>query len=202
LRAAAGDVFPHALAKLAKGEYTLRLQVRHDSVEMLERVEAMLLQLDWKLKEPVSVDCYADLGAARTESGTAPFAAVAFRHVAERMGEHAGNRQVYQARAAARGALSVLPQCAPARAATQGTPARAGPGARLAVAERGRAVQDARPGDVLVGAIKLGRGPNEYPLRYVVPPDPADKGKKATSAYVGLQSNTHPHMRPRPQTRM
>jgi len=36
--------------------------------------------------------------------------------------------------------------------------------------------QDAKPGDVLVGTFKLGRGPNEYRLRYVIPPEPADKG--------------------------
>ena len=57
------------MPKLTKGEHTLRLQIRHDSLEMLDKVDAMILQLDFKLKEAVSLDCYADLSAARLESG-------------------------------------------------------------------------------------------------------------------------------------
>ena len=37
---------------------------------------------------------------------------------------------------------------------------------------------------MLVGAFKLGKGPNEYPLRFLVPPEPANKPKQQTSPYV------------------
>lgn len=68
---ATGDVFTHSLPKISSGSYVLRLQVRHDSLDMLNKIEKMLLQLEFKLKDEVKLDIYSDINAARTEKSTA-----------------------------------------------------------------------------------------------------------------------------------
>ena len=98
-------------------------------------------------------------------------------------------RQIWQAHIAARRALPHLRQRTRRWPGAQGRPersrlTRAPTGPSLAQSRSGgpgtvnahRAPQDARVGDILVGSFKLGKGPNEYPLRYVVPPEPTKKG--------------------------
>ncbi len=51
------DAFP-ANIKLEKGSYTLRLQVRHDSVAVLEPLKGMALTLERKLASSVLFACY------------------------------------------------------------------------------------------------------------------------------------------------
>ena len=65
---ASGDVFEEKV-KLSKGAYTLRFQVRHDSLEMLERLQDMVIQLDFKLKDKVTLTAFPDLTSSRTEKG-------------------------------------------------------------------------------------------------------------------------------------
>lgn len=65
---ATGDVFAEKV-KLSKGSYTLRLQVRHDSIEMLEKLQDMVLNLDFKLKDKVTLSCHPDITSSRTEKG-------------------------------------------------------------------------------------------------------------------------------------
>jgi len=61
-----GDVFPEKL-KLPRGQYTLKVQVRHDAIEMLEKLQEMVLQVDFKLKDKITLNCFSDVNASRTE---------------------------------------------------------------------------------------------------------------------------------------
>ena len=58
------DVAPFALqynysVKLEKGEYVLRLQVRHEKTELLERLKDMPVLIHHKLASNVTLDTYA-----------------------------------------------------------------------------------------------------------------------------------------------
>lgn len=69
-----GDLKPQTV-KLAKGDYQLQLQIRHDDLALLARAENIFLQLDYRLKETVSLDVYGDINKARYEgSGARPAA--------------------------------------------------------------------------------------------------------------------------------
>ena len=50
--------------KLDKGDYTLRLQVRHDRKEMLDKLKDMVLLIDQKLSSSLSVDVYQTVNGA------------------------------------------------------------------------------------------------------------------------------------------
>ncbi|XP_041482803.1 tripeptidyl-peptidase 2-like isoform X1 [Lytechinus variegatus] len=60
-----GDAYPHQYTlKLDKGDYTLRLQVRHDKKEMLDKLKDMVLLIDQKLSSSLSVDVYQTVNGA------------------------------------------------------------------------------------------------------------------------------------------
>lgn len=52
-----GDVYPKEV-KLAKGEYTLRVQALHTQSAVLEKLQTMPLSVDEKLKKEVALDVY------------------------------------------------------------------------------------------------------------------------------------------------
>lgn len=61
----AGDAYPHQYTlKLDKGDYTLKLQVRHEKKDMLERLKEMVILIDQKLSSSLSVDVYSTHAAA------------------------------------------------------------------------------------------------------------------------------------------
>jgi len=56
----AGDAYPHQYPmKLEKGEYHVKLQVKHESRDMLTRLRDSCLSLNHKLTSPVTMDVYA-----------------------------------------------------------------------------------------------------------------------------------------------
>ncbi|XP_071839220.1 tripeptidyl-peptidase 2-like isoform X2 [Apostichopus japonicus] len=61
----AGDAYPHQYTlKLDKGDYTLKLQVRHEKKDMLERLKEMVILIDQKLSSSLSVDVFSTHAAA------------------------------------------------------------------------------------------------------------------------------------------
>ena len=54
------------MAKLEKGDYTIRLQVRHEKREALEKVKDVVMLLHHKLATSISVDLYSTWGNALT----------------------------------------------------------------------------------------------------------------------------------------
>jgi tripeptidyl-peptidase-2 len=62
------DAWPSAL-KLKKGEYTARLQVRHDDVALLNKLKGMSISLDRPLGKEIAVKAYPDFASALTGSG-------------------------------------------------------------------------------------------------------------------------------------
>lgn len=55
-----GDIYAKAV-KLEKGDYTVRLQLRHDNMELLEAFKTMPMYADLKLDSSVSLDVYSSL---------------------------------------------------------------------------------------------------------------------------------------------
>ena len=62
-----GDIYPKA-TKLEKGEYTIRVQVRHDSMDLLETLKTKCLYADIKLDSSVSLDFYSSLADLQNPS--------------------------------------------------------------------------------------------------------------------------------------
>eukprot|EP00158_Paraphelidium_tribonemae_P009110 Partr_v1_DN28774_c0_g1_i4_m63419 putative tripeptidyl peptidase ii len=56
-----GDIYPKDM-KLAKGEYTVRLQIRHDQVAMLEKIKNMPLLVDMTISSPIKPSLYGAHG--------------------------------------------------------------------------------------------------------------------------------------------
>lgn len=55
-----GDAFSGSkFIKIEKGEYVIRLQVRHEKRELLEKVNEILMLATFKLATPISVDTFA-----------------------------------------------------------------------------------------------------------------------------------------------
>ncbi|KAI6174091.1 Tripeptidyl-peptidase 2 [Aphelenchoides besseyi] len=63
--------FPSRYAKkLEKGDYRVRVQLRHDSSVFLERYKDLSLQIQYKLEKPISLDCYGTFNDAFKGEGT------------------------------------------------------------------------------------------------------------------------------------
>ncbi|XP_072034385.1 tripeptidyl-peptidase 2-like isoform X2 [Amphiura filiformis] len=61
----AGDAYPSQYTmKLDKGDYTLRLQVRHEKKELLEKLKDMVMLIDQKLSSSLTVDTYPTVAGA------------------------------------------------------------------------------------------------------------------------------------------
>lgn len=65
---AGSDAWPTPL-KLKKGEYTLRLQVRHDDAGLLEKLKSMPLSVDRKLEKAITLKSYVSFNSAVTAQG-------------------------------------------------------------------------------------------------------------------------------------
>ncbi|CAG4953707.1 unnamed protein product [Colias eurytheme] len=64
---AVGDAYPSKYSvKLEKGEYTVRLSVRHDSKALLERLQDAPLVVQQRLAQPITLDAYCSMHAALT----------------------------------------------------------------------------------------------------------------------------------------
>ncbi|XP_047544698.1 tripeptidyl-peptidase 2 [Vanessa atalanta] len=64
---AVGDAYPTKYsAKVEKGEYTLRLSVRHESRALLERLAELPVALQQRLAQPLPLDAYAEQAQALT----------------------------------------------------------------------------------------------------------------------------------------
>ncbi|GAB0096149.1 Tripeptidyl-peptidase 2 [Sergentomyia squamirostris] len=62
-----GDAYSNGnFIKLEKGEYTIRMQVRHEKKELLEKVSEITLIATFKLQTPISMDVYRSFSAATT----------------------------------------------------------------------------------------------------------------------------------------
>jgi tripeptidyl-peptidase-2 len=63
-----GDAFPEKI-KISKGKYTLRLQIRHSSINVLERINSlpMLLERTLSGKNSINISCYKDKLDALTD---------------------------------------------------------------------------------------------------------------------------------------
>ena len=53
-----GDIYPEAV-QLKKGDYTIRVILRHDDAALLERLKGMPLVVERKLEAPLAVPVYA-----------------------------------------------------------------------------------------------------------------------------------------------
>ncbi|XP_022098727.1 tripeptidyl-peptidase 2-like isoform X1 [Acanthaster planci] len=61
----AGDAYPNQYTiKLDKGDYTIRLQVRHEHKDLLEKLKDMVMLIDQKLSSSLNVDCYQTMSNA------------------------------------------------------------------------------------------------------------------------------------------
>ncbi|XP_026317866.1 tripeptidyl-peptidase 2 isoform X2 [Hyposmocoma kahamanoa] len=64
---AVGDAFPSKYSvKLEKGDYTLRLNVRHDNKSLLEKLQELPVIIQQRLSSPITVDIYASHPLALT----------------------------------------------------------------------------------------------------------------------------------------
>ena len=61
-----GDIYP-AEATLNKGEYTIKLLLRHDNPSLLEKLSDMTMVVERKLKDPISIPIYPTHAEAVTE---------------------------------------------------------------------------------------------------------------------------------------
>ncbi|XP_046818750.1 tripeptidyl-peptidase 2 isoform X1 [Vespa crabro] len=63
---ACGDAYPskYTIQKLEKGDYTLKMHVRHEKKELLDRLTDMPLLLSQKLNNPIILDIYASQSQA------------------------------------------------------------------------------------------------------------------------------------------
>uniref|UniRef100_A0A1B0GJ21 Tripeptidyl-peptidase 2 n=1 Tax=Lutzomyia longipalpis TaxID=7200 RepID=A0A1B0GJ21_LUTLO len=62
-----GDAYSHGnFIKLEKGEYTIRLQIRHEKKELLEKVSETTMIATFKLQSPIYLDIYKSFSAAMT----------------------------------------------------------------------------------------------------------------------------------------
>lgn len=52
-----GDIYPKEVT-LAKGEYTIKAMIRHDSPSLLEGLSNMTMLVERKVKEPISIPIY------------------------------------------------------------------------------------------------------------------------------------------------
>ncbi|XP_017876642.1 tripeptidyl-peptidase 2 isoform X2 [Ceratina calcarata] len=61
-----GDAYPskYANQKLEKGDYTLKIHVRHDKKDLLDKLTEMPFLLNYKLSNPISLDIYASQSQA------------------------------------------------------------------------------------------------------------------------------------------
>ncbi|XP_033096394.1 tripeptidyl-peptidase 2-like isoform X2 [Anneissia japonica] len=60
-----GDAYPQQYTlKLEKGDYTLRLQVRHEKKEMLEKIKDMVMLIDQKLSTSFTIDTFPSILSA------------------------------------------------------------------------------------------------------------------------------------------
>lgn len=48
----------------------MRVQLRHDSVALLEKLKDLPLEVQWKLAAPISLDCYKNIYDAFKGDGT------------------------------------------------------------------------------------------------------------------------------------
>jgi len=62
------DAWPTPI-KLKKGEYLLRMQVRHDDTSMLEKLKTMPLSIDRKLEKAISLKAYVSYNGALASQG-------------------------------------------------------------------------------------------------------------------------------------
>ncbi|CAK1602567.1 unnamed protein product [Parnassius mnemosyne] len=64
---AVGDAYPSKYSvKLEKGEYVLRLNVRHDNRALLERLQELPVALQQRLPQPIALDVYCEHAQALT----------------------------------------------------------------------------------------------------------------------------------------
>ncbi|XP_070157555.1 tripeptidyl-peptidase 2-like isoform X1 [Polyergus mexicanus] len=61
-----GDAYPskYTIQKLEKGDYTLKMHIRHEKKDLLERLTDMPLLLSQKLSTPINLDIYANQSQA------------------------------------------------------------------------------------------------------------------------------------------
>ncbi|XP_070539380.1 tripeptidyl-peptidase 2-like isoform X2 [Ptychodera flava] len=63
----AGDAYPNQYTlKLEKGDYTIRMQIRHEKKEMLEKLKDLILLIEQKLSSSISLDVYSSYNGAMT----------------------------------------------------------------------------------------------------------------------------------------
>ncbi|XP_046586806.1 tripeptidyl-peptidase 2 isoform X1 [Neodiprion lecontei] len=63
-----GDAYPskYTMQKMEKGDYTLKMHVRHEKKELLERLSDMTILLNQKLSSPITLDVFASQSQAIT----------------------------------------------------------------------------------------------------------------------------------------
>ncbi|XP_006813380.1 tripeptidyl-peptidase 2-like, partial [Saccoglossus kowalevskii] len=63
----AGDAYPNQYSlKLDKGDYTIRMQIRHEKKEALDKLKDLLLLIEQKLSSTISLDVYTTMNGALT----------------------------------------------------------------------------------------------------------------------------------------
>ncbi|XP_077987332.1 tripeptidyl-peptidase 2-like [Glandiceps talaboti] len=63
----AGDAYPNQYTlKLEKGDYTIRMQIRHEKKDMLEKLKDLILLIEQKLSSSISLDVHSSYNGAIT----------------------------------------------------------------------------------------------------------------------------------------
>jgi len=57
-------ILQYTIHKLEKGDYTLKMHIRHEKKDLLERLTDMPLLLSQKLSTPINLDIYANQSQA------------------------------------------------------------------------------------------------------------------------------------------
>jgi len=58
------NLLQYTIHKLEKGDYTLKMHIRHEKKDLLERLTDMPLLLSQKLSTPINLDIYANQSQA------------------------------------------------------------------------------------------------------------------------------------------
>lgn len=70
-------IFQYTVKKLEKGDYTLKMHVRHEKKDLLEKLTDLAVLLSQKLSSPINLDVYANhsqaiIGGKKMVAATVP----------------------------------------------------------------------------------------------------------------------------------
>ncbi|XP_071441524.1 tripeptidyl-peptidase 2 [Hetaerina americana] len=155
---AAGDAYPcKYVAKVEKGDFTLRLHVRHERRDALERLTDLPLLLSQRLPSPISLDVYASYSQAMLSAGSPSTGS------SSASGPHSGGKKMPVTQLSPGSILPIY----------------------IAPISNEKSIKSSTYGQYLSGAIsyakdEIGKKVDVYPFKYIIPEAP----KKSASPKV------------------